>query len=349
MKNFYEWQRKRLNILIDDNNKPVGGSWSYDTENRKKIPKSISLPEIPKKAETQNVLEAKKYIEENFPNNYGDDSFFFYPTTHTEAENWLDDFLKNKLELFGPYEDAMVSENNILFHSLLSPILNIGLLTPKYVIDRTIKYTEEKETFHLASLEGFIRQVIGWREYIRAIYVIEGRKIRSGNYFKASKDLPKSFWTGNTGIYPVDQAIKNILKTAYSHHIERLMVMGNFMNLCGFKPDQIYRWFMEMYIDSYDWVMVPNVYSMALYADGGIITTKPYISGSNYILKMSNYKKEKWAEKWDTLFWNFVGKHYEDLKTEGRLGFIGILYQKMPEDKKENYREEAKKILEKLV
>jgi deoxyribodipyrimidine photolyase-related protein len=210
-----------------------------------------------------------------------------------------------------------------------------------------LKYAKE-HTVSIASLEGFLRQIIGWREYMRAIYILEGKNIRSKNYFEANRNIPESFWNASTGIDPIDHTIRGALNTAYSHHIERLMVMGNFMNLCGFQPDQVHKWFMEMYIDAYDWVMVPNVYSMALYADGGVITTKPYISGSNYVLKMSDYKKGPWSEVWDSLFWNFVGKHYDVLQKEGRLGFVGVLYGKMSPEKISDYNDRAESFIENL-
>lgn len=349
MKHFYEWQRKRLNILIEKDGKPTGGKWSFDTENRKRIPKGLVLPLKPQNSKNPYVLEAKKYIEKNFKSNYGSDECFFYPVTALESKIWFKNFLEEKLKSFGAYEDAITTKNNVVFHSVISPLLNVGLLTPKYVVEKTIEYTKENpHIIPLASLEGFIRQIIGWREYMRVIYVLDGSHIRNKNYFKASRNIPDSFWNGTTHIEPIDHTIKNVLHTAYSHHIERLMVMGNFMNLCGFNPNEVYKWFMELYIDSYDWVMVPNVYSMALYADGGFVTTKPYISGSNYILKMSDYKKGEWSDIWDALFWNFVGIHYEKLKTEARLGFVGILYQKMSAEQKNNYTEKANNFLAKI-
>lgn len=296
---------------------------------------------------SEYVLDAKKYIEKNFKNNYGYTDSFFYPVTHDEAKIWLKSFLKHKLDSFGPYEDAMSTRGNFLFHSILSPLLNIGLLTPEYVLKETLAYAK-KNTIALSSLEGFIRQVIGWREYIRAVYVYLGDKERKGNYFSSKRSIPDSFWQGNTGITPLDDTIKSTLKYAYAHHIPRLMIMGNFMNLCQFKPDEVYRWFMELYIDAYDWVMVPNVYSMALYADGGLITTKPYISGSAYILKMSNYKKGEWSDIWDALFWNFVGIHFEKLSHEGRLGFIGVTYKKMSEEKRDMHAKKAQEFLESI-
>jgi deoxyribodipyrimidine photolyase-related protein len=347
MKSFYEWQRKRLNILLEKDGTPVGGKWSYDEDNRKKIPSGLELPLSPNKNLGSEISEAKKYIELHFTENYGNTESFFYPTTFKDSKKWLDVFLKEKLELFGPYEDAVTTEHSFLFHSILSPLLNVGLLTPAYVLEQTLLYAKENE-IPLASLEGFIRQLIGWREYIRAVYVYLGTQERSGNYFNSQRRLPESFWKGTTGIAPVDDTIHTTLQYAYAHHIPRLMVMGNFMSLCGFKPDDVYQWFMELYIDAYDWVMVPNVYSMALYADGGLITTKPYISGSAYILKMSNYKKGEWSDIWDALFWNFVGTHFEALSKEGRLGFIGITYKKIAQEKKDWYTKKAQTFLKGL-
>ncbi len=344
MKTFYEWQRKRLSILIEPDGSPVGGKWSYDEDNRKKIPKDLVLENPPEPNINSYVIEAKRYIEKNFSKNYGNTDEFFYPTTFEEAKDWLRDFLELKLDMFGPYEDAITTRSNFLFHSILSPLLNIGLLEPEYVIKETLKYAKNNPV-RIASLEGFIRQIIGWREYMRAVYVYYGRRSRASNYFHSNRNIPQSFWNASTGIDPVDDACKGLLSYAYTHHIPRLMILGNFMNLCQFHPDQVYRWFMEMSIDSYDWVMVPNVYSMALYADGGLITTKPYISGSAYIIGMSNYKKGEWSEIWDALFWNFVGNHYEALSREGRLGYIGLMYKKMNKEKKEAHIKRAREFL----
>ena len=332
MRNFYVWQRRRLSILIEKDGEPMGGKWSFDEDNRKKIPKNIQIPKHP-----------------TF------DSDFIYASNFNDAKKCLNNFLKEKLNNFGPYEDAVVDNENLLFHSVLSPYLNIGLLTPDFVVKETIAYFEaNKNTLLLQSVEGFLRQIIGWREYMRLVYTTLGKKIRTKNYFDSQRNIPKSFWTAKTGILPIDNSIEKINRSAYDHHIPRLMLLGNFMNLCGFHPDQVYRWFMEMFIDSYDWVMVPNVYSMALYADGGEITTKPYISGSSYIIKMSNFKKGKitdaqsWDKIWDALFWNFVGEHFEKLQKEGRLGFIGVQYKKMSEEKKHYYQLTAKNYLENL-
>jgi len=329
---FYIEQRKRLNVLVDDKLKPVGGKWSFDTENRKKAPKGLSFPPATKAPHTSAVKEAMSYAQMHFPDNIGTLEGFNYATTHLQAKACLRHFLENKLRFFGDYEDAMLTQEPILFHSVLSPLLNSGLITPEEVIKETLDYGKHHR-IPLNALEGFIRQVIGWREYIRGIYHTIGIKQRNSNFFNHKRKMPSSFYTGTTGIIPVDHCIQNALKSAYCHHIERLMVLGNFFLLCEIDPDEVYRWFMELFIDSYDWVMVPNVYGMSQYADGGLMTTKPYISGSNYILKMSNYPKGPWTEIWDSLFWRFMHKHSKFFAGQPRLHMLCEMAKKKALDK----------------
>lgn len=329
---FYIEQRKRLNILVDDKLKPVGGKWSYDTENRKKAPKGLSFPASCKVRHTSDIKEALSYTERHFPDNLGNLESFNYPTTHSGAKICLRHFLENKLRFFGDYEDAILKDEPILFHSVLSPLLNSGLITPEEVINETLDYAEDGK-IPLNALEGFLRQVIGWREYIRGIYHTIGLKQRNSNFFHHKRKMPLSFYTGTTGIVPVDHCIQSVLKGAYCHHIERLMVLGNFFLLCEIDPDEVYKWFMELFIDSYDWVMVPNVYGMSQYADGGLMTTKPYISGSNYILKMSNYSKGPWTVIWDSLFWRFMNKHSKFFEKQPRLHMLCEMAKKKGSDK----------------
>jgi deoxyribodipyrimidine photolyase-related protein len=307
MAKFYTYQRKKLGILMEGSS-PVGGKYSFDKENRKKIPKGIFIPQtyIPK--ENKYVNEAKEYVEKHFKNSIGLISSFLYPTTFEEAKIALKRFIEEKLLQFGDYEDAITKEDSFLFHSVLSPMLNIGLLTPKEVVSATIN-AYETSSIPLNSVEGFLRQIIGWREFMRAAYEINGSFERTNNFFNHSKKLPVGFWEGSTGIEPVDTVIKRVLETGYCHHIERLMVLGNFLLLTETDPDEVYNWFMGNFVDAYDWVMVPNVYGMSQYADEGFMTTKPYVSGSNYILKMSNFKKGSWCDIWDGLFWRFLKKH----------------------------------------
>jgi deoxyribodipyrimidine photolyase-related protein len=347
MNDFYIWQRKRLNILIDKDNKPIGGKWSYDTENRKKLPKDIIIPKTFEIKDNEYIREAREYVEQYFPDNFGKTDQFWCPIDFKGAKAHLREFLNNRLELFGPYEDAVTTQSDAVFHSTISPLLNNGLLTPEYVLQETLEFVSDNQV-SMASAEGFIRQIIGWREYIRALYVLEGTKIRNSNYFCSNRSMPKAIWTAKTGVEPIDYHIQVLAQYAYTHHIPRLMIFGNYLNLCQIQPNEVYHWFMEMYIDAYDWVMVPNVYSMTLYADGGLLTTKPYIASSNYILKMSDFKKGEWSSILDALFWNFVGKNFDKLQNEGRLGFIGVQYNKMPETKKQNYTKIAKDYLDSL-
>ena len=307
MAQFYSYQRKNLDILMIDGG-PVGGKFSFDSENRKRLPKGIHLPKIEFPIHDAVVKEAIEYVNSQFDDAIGSVDAFLYPVTFKEAKKWLAEFIKNRLHLFGDYEDAISREESFLYHSILTPMLNIGLLTPLQVIEAALKAYKNHQ-IPLNSTEGFIRQVTGWREFMRACYLLKGNTMRSSNYFEHKASLPKGFWDGTTGIDPIDQTIKKILKTGYCHHIERLMVLGNFLLLTETDPNHVYEWFMGFFVDAYDWVMVPNVYAMSQYADKGTITTKPYISGSNYILKMSNYAKGDWVDIWDGLFWRFLSKH----------------------------------------
>lgn len=346
--NFYIYQRKKRQILVEDEDKPIGGKWSYDAENRKKYPRKKTPPFVQFPDINDFVKEARNYTKNQFSEHYGtltDTSL--YPTTFDESRAWLQRFLEQRFIEFGPYEDAIVADEIILHHSVLTPMLNVGLLTPKYIIDTTLEYASENE-IPLASLEGFIRQIIGWREFIRYIYEYKGTEERNKNFWNFERKIPESFWDGTTGIPPIDTTIKKLLKTGYSHHIERLMVLGNFMLLCEFDPDEVYRWFMEMYIDAYDWVMVPNIYGMSQYSDGGIFSTKPYISGSNYLMKMSNYKKGDWQKTWDGLFWRFMSVHREFFLKNYRLSMLVRMFDKMPEEKQTAHLQHAEAFLQQL-
>lgn len=327
MASFYTAQRKRMNLLVDKN-KPVGGRWSFDEDNRKKLPKTLVPPPKWVPENSAYVDEAIAYVEKNYSSNPGDALPFTYAVTHPDARQCLLDFLQNRFVWFGPYEDAISGIHTHVYHSVLSAYLNNGLLTPAEVVAETMNYAE-KHHVPLNSLEGFLRQIIGWREFMLGIYLYKGRRERTVNFWDHTRKLPYSFWEGNTGIDPVDMVIKRVLRHAYSHHIERLMVMGNFMLLCEINPDDIYRWFMEMYIDAYDWVMVPNVYSMSQYAGGGTATTKPYLSGSNYILKMSNFREASWCEVWNALYWRFIDKYRSFFSENPRISALTIHLQKM--------------------
>ncbi len=345
---FYIQQRKNLGILLDDDGKPSGGKWSFDADNRKKYPRGKTPPPQPRPIVKNYWDEAVTYVEANFPNNPGRLDNQLYPIDHASSRVWLETFFKERFLEFGTYEDAIVADQVFLHHSVITPMLNIGLLTPSYVVNQALAFAD-KHSIPMNSLEGFIRQIIGWREFIRGIYGSIGSIERTKNYWGFNRKIPASFYDGTTGIKPVDDAIHKVLDKAYLHHIERLMILGNFMLLCEFDPDEVYRWFMELFIDAYDWVMVPNVYGMSQFADGGMMATKPYISGSNYIFKMSNYKKgEEWQPIWDGLFWSFMDKQRDFFLKNPRLGMLVRMYDKMPDDKKALHIANAEQYLKSL-
>ena len=344
---FYKQQRISRNILMKAG-KPIGGKWTFDTENRKKYPKNKKAPSIHFPESNTYYEEAKKYTEKNFSKNYGNlTSYQLYPVNFEEAENWLNQFLDLRFADFGVYEDSIVEHEHFLHHSVLSPLLNIGLLTAENVLEKAVDYADEFD-IPINSLEGFVRQILGWREFVRGIYLYEGTFQRNKNYWKHNNPLPKSFYTAKTDIKPIDSTILKILETGYAHHIERLMIFANLMNLLKLNPDEVYQWFMEMFIDSYDWVMVPNVYGMSSFSDGGKMSTKPYISGSNYIKKMSDYADGDWTEKWDALFWNFVNDNRIFFETNPRLGMMLRTLDKMKDDKKSEHFKIAKKTINDL-
>jgi deoxyribodipyrimidine photolyase-related protein len=343
---FYVDRRKHHQILLDPAGKPLGGQWTYDVDNRQKFPKGRSAPVLQLPGLNQYVKEAQSYVNQHFGNNYGSVAqpfaAGFYPTTYAEADAWLTDFLTVRFSDFGAYEDAIVQEETVLHHSVLSPLLNIGLLSPQQVIDRALELVDRVP---LNSLEGFVRQIMGWREFIRITYDRRGHSQRSRNYWGFTRKIPESFWKGTTGILPLDVTIQKTLKSGYCHHIERLMVAGNFMLLCEFDPDEVYRWFMEMFVDAYDWVMVPNVYAMSQFADGGGMCTKPYISGSNYLMKMSDFKKGDWQPIWDGLFWRFMHVHRDFFLSNPRLGMLVKTFDKMAPEKQQQHLTAADKFL----
>ena len=345
---FYIKQRKHFKVLVDETLQPTGGKWTFDTENRLRYPKGKKPPGVTFPEPNEYWTEAVQYVEKNFSSNYGILSkSFIYPTTFAESRAWLNQFLQHRFVEFGEYEDALVNSESILNHSVLTPMLNVGLLTPKEIMDQAIAFANKNKT-PLNSCEGFIRQILGWREFIRGVYETRGTQERTTNYWKFTRKIPKSFWEGTTGIAPIDSTIKKVLTTGYCHHIERLMVLGNFMLLCEFDPDEVYRWFMELFIDAYDWVMVPNVYGMSQFADGGLMATKPYISGSNYLMKMSDYEKGDWQPMWDGLFWRFMHVHRDFFLKNPRLGMLVKTFDKMSKEKQEKHIQAADGYLQTL-
>ena len=295
---FYMWGKKKIDVMPNVK--------SQDKYNRKALPKKEKIPKIPSnKSDKKYIDEAIRYVNKNFDKNYGNVDNFMFPVTHSTAKKFFRYFLKYKLKNFGEFQDAIVEENNTLFHSLLSTSINIGLLNP---IDLAEKV--EKVKVPLNSKEGYIRQLF-WREYQRFCYIYYNFKGK--NYFGNRKKLSKDWYNGTLGVDPVDNSIKNGFETGYLHHIERLMVIGNFMNLSGISPKEGFKWFMEFSCDSYEWVMHQNVLDMVFFVSGGATMRRPYISSSNYISKMSNFKKGEWNDIWDKKYKDFIKKHRKKL------------------------------------
>ena len=329
---FYKWQRQRLNILLDDDQNPLFGKLSFDHDNRKPFNSSYTEPAMPVINQNEYIEEAKLYVKKRWSDNFGSTEDFIYPTTHSEAKALFNKFLKHKLSTFGIYEDAVSTDIPFGSHSLLSSSINIGLITIDYILKKVLKifdsWTQSIQKKMIPNVEGFIRQLIGWRSYVRFIYKYHGTDMLTENNLNHQNKLSESWYNASTQIYPIDELIKKVHKYAYAHHIERLMYLGNFALLCQIKPIDTYDWFMICFIDSYEWVMVPNVMGMSQFASSSIrMMTRPYFSSSNYIKNMSNYKLNTfdtiildnqeyyWNEIWDALYYNFIYKHKNILKS----------------------------------
>ena len=340
MANFYKEVRRKSGILMGADQNPIGGKWSFDEDNRNKMPKDIVVPKFPIISETSHTKKLKPIIERVFKNHPGSTNNFWFATSYNEVIRLTDFFIKNKLNLFGDYEDAVDQSNNILFHSSLSPYINLGLITPELLIKKVLEF-HKKEKIRLNSLEGYIRQVIGWREFMRGIYQNFSEVMEKKNFFNHKRKMKKYWYEGNTGLPPLDHAIQNAKNYGWSHHIERLMILSNIMNLCEIKPVVVYKWFMEMFVDSSEWVMVPNVYGMGLFSDGGIFATKPYICGSSYFMKMMDFKKGDWCNTMDGLYWRFIDKNRSFFLKNPRLSMMVRVFDKMNLDRKKMILAEA--------
>jgi len=347
MKSFYETVRKRTGIMMEDG-KPVGGKFSFDTENRKRMPSDHQpSPRLQFDPDyTDGALMSE--VGRNFSNYPGSLLHYNWATTRSQAMESLDSFLRNHFSEFGDYQDAIVANEPKLHHSLLSPYLNLGLITPKEVVERALEFGET-HGIPLNSIEGFVRQIIGWREFVRGIYHNFDKEMSERNYWNHQRSLSDAWYEGTTGIPPLDAAIRNTVKHGYTHHIERLMVIANLMNLCEIHPKEVHRWFMEMFVDSAEWVMAANVYGMGLMSEGGIFATKPYISGSNYIRKMSNYPKGKWCDIWDGLFWRFIDRNREFLESNQRMSMMVKTLDRMDPERFRMIKSDADAFLEKAT
>jgi deoxyribodipyrimidine photolyase-related protein len=348
MADFYKRQRVSAGILLESDGGPEGGQWSFDESNRRKLPKDVQPPEIAPAARTGHVEDVIAVVERNFADHPGRADDFWWPTTREQARAWLSGFLDERLAQFGPYEDAISKRSATVFHSALSPSLNLGLLTPDEVVAAVLdRYTTHR--LPIESIEGFVRQVLGWREFVRGVYRVYGDEQESRNFWGHERELTDDWYRGTTGIEPLDDAIKTALRLGWTHHIERLMVAGNLMTLCEIRPASAWRWFMEMYVDSSEWVMGPNVYGMGIFSDGGLFATKPYICGSNYILKMSDYGKGDWCDTVDGLYWRFIERHRDFFLSNPRLALMPRALDRLDGNRRERIFAAAEAFLQRYT
>ncbi len=332
LEHFYRWQRRRLDILMDGD-QPHGGQWNYDASNRQPPPpgglRPPPLPLVPVDALTRTVIDQ---VQHEFADNFGVAELFNYPVTHADAAVWLADFVTQRLPQFGPYEDAMVAGEPFLFHSVLSPLVNIGLLSPQQMVAAALA-AYARDDAPLASVEGFVRQVIGWREFVHGIYWLKMPDYAVANHFAASGTLPEFFWSGDTAMACLADLVATLRRTAYTHHIPRLMLASNFATLAGLRPQDVLDWFQALYIDAFDWVMLPNVLGLGMYADGGLLASKPYVASANYIRRMSHgycnqchYRADirfgPDACPFNFLYWDFIARHQAGFLRNPRMALI---------------------------
>ena len=349
--------RKKTGILMRDDGKPVGGDWNYDKDNREPPKDGMNPPPVPKFEPDEITKEVIELVEDRFGDHFGNLDSFEWPVTADEAEKAADAFFAERIEKFGPYQDAMVHGSDDLYHSMLSTSINCGLLDPIKLCERAEKAYEEGRA-PINSVEGFIRQIIGWREYIRGFYWLHMPDLQTDNKLNAQRALPEFFWTGETDMRCLSDCIRSTHDNAHAHHIQRLMVLGNFCLIAGINPQDVQDWFLAVYADAYEWVELPNVSGMVLYADGGKLATKPYAASGNYINKMSDYCKGcryKVSQKtgpdacpFNSLYWHFMDRHRERLASNHRIGRIYATWDRMGDEKKQDYLETAEAFLSSL-
>ncbi len=356
MENFYQAMRKEHNILMDGD-KPVGGQWNYDQENRKPPKDGLKIPSPTTFEPDETTQEVIGLVADNFADHFGDLEPFGFAVTRKQALEVLEVFIEERLKNFGTYQDAMIQGEPWMYHSHISFYLNCGLLLPKECIQAAEKAYYDGEA-PLNAVEGFIRQILGWREYVRGIYWHKMPEYAHENYLDAQNKLPWFFWTGETDLNCLKQCITETKQHAYAHHIQRLMVLGNFLLLIGVHPDDVNEWYLIVYADAYEWVEMPNVTGMILHADGGLLGSKPYAAGGNYIHKMSDYcadckysvtqKTGEGACPFNYLYWDFIARNEPKLKNNHRMGMMFRTYGKMDDEKKQAIRQSAKVFIESL-
>jgi deoxyribodipyrimidine photolyase-related protein len=357
MEFFYREMRRKSGLLLNGDGSPVGGAWNFDADNRKALSKGV-IPPSPARfkpdAITQDVLAL---VAEHFSSHYGSFDTFDYPVTHADAQALWEYFLDWGLAAFGDYQDAMASDEPFLFHARISAALNIGLLDLRQLC-RDVESAYWAHRIPLNAAEGFIRQLIGWREYVRGVYWLKMPDYADGNLFGNNRPLPAFYWTGNTQMKCMSQAIGQSLKHAYAHHIQRLMVTGNFALLAGITPTQICDWYLAIYMDAFDWVELPNTLGMVMHADGGYLGSKPYCASGQYIKRMSDYCRTcvyKVSESttddacpFNSLYWHFLMRHADLLRSNQRLGMVYKNLDRMTEPKQQALWDRGQELLARL-
>lgn len=358
MEFFYREMRRKSGLLMTSDGKPQGGIWNLDKENRQRPVPGKTYPEpvhFAPDAITSDVLEL---VAARYPGHFGNLEGFAFPVTAQDAKQALTHFIRKALPDFGAFQDAMVTGEDWLYHSWLSPALNLGLLTPIEVAQAAALAFESGDV-PLNAVEGFIRQIIGWREYVRGYYWLEMPHVADANYLEATRPLPDFYWTGETDMLCVAEAVRNTRDNGYAHHIQRLMVLGNFAMLAGVRPQDIADWFLVVYADAFEWVELPNVIGMSQYADGGRLATKPYAGGGSYINRMSDHcrtcrydVKQKFgagACPFNALYWDFVARHEQSFRRNRRMATIYATWDRMAPDVRDDYRRSAEHFLAGLI
>lgn len=356
MEHFYREMRKKTRILMDGD-APAGGKWNFDKENRKPAKSAMSFPAPPRFAPNKTTQDVIALVGECFPDHFGDLKPFWFAVTRNDALNALDHFIEHALPHFGDYQDAMLRNEKFLYHAALSHYLNAGLLHAQEICERAEQaYADGAAPIN--AVEGFIRQILGWREYVRGVYWRGDDEYTSQNFFGAERALPAFYWTGETDMACVSAAVTQTREEAYAHHIQRLMVTGNFALIAGINPYAVHIWYLEVYADAYEWVEAPNVIGMSQYADGGALGSKPYAASGAYINRMSDYckgcaynvseKTEEDACPFNALYWDFLIRNRENLKSNTRLSRVYQNWERMAADRKRAYRAKAQGILAKL-
>ncbi|MGP1273014.1 MAG: cryptochrome/photolyase family protein [Phycisphaerales bacterium] len=356
METFYREQRRRTGLLMDDD-EPRGGRWNYDDDNResfKASPRPSDPPEFEPDGVTREVIELVESRLGDLPGKMGS---FGWPVTRVEALRALDAFIEDRLHRFGTYEDAMWSGQRTLYHARLSPAINLHLLSPRECVDRAIAALDAGRA-PLNAVEGFVRQLIGWREFIRGVYFLEGHGYGDRNALEDAGALPAFYWTGNTDMACLADCVGSVVEEAYAHHIPRLMVMGNFAMLLGVEPQQVAAWYLGMFADGVDWVTAPNVIGMAMHADGGVVGTKPYAASGKYIQRMSNYcdgcrfdvsrRTGEDACPFNTLYWSFLIRHRERFRSNRRMSMILANVDRLSESERTQITREGRAIRDRL-